>query len=82
MPCESWEIGIPEWFLLTAPAILPAFWIYRRAKSRHISPPGLCLKCGYDLRATPNRCPECGTVPLKNVAPSADLPMRPSHAPQ
>lgn len=32
----------------------------RRTVLRNRAAAGACLRCGYDMRATPLRCPECG----------------------
>ena len=50
---------VPHWFPVLLFAILPLVWV-RRWRKR--IPPGHCQKCGYDLRASPTRCPECGTL--------------------
>ena len=58
-------VDAPAWFLLLLTAILP-FWRFtlfrRRQRAEDRIRNGLCRHCGYDLRATPQRCPECGTM--------------------
>jgi len=44
--------------LLLIPPLLLFFSLARSLRRRHI---GRCPACGYDLRATPGQCPECGS---------------------
>ncbi len=58
----DWELNIPLWAIEAVLALicLPAAlrWERRRRRARG----GLCPACGYDLRATADRCPECGAA--------------------
>ena len=60
------QIWVPFWAIVPTLAILPAIWLAVSPPPHLRHKPGLCQKCGYDLRATPERCPECGTLPGEN----------------
>jgi hypothetical protein len=58
---------VPLWIPLLLTAALPALQISLRIRRWYRSPNGRqhgrCPTCNYDLRATPDRCPECGRKP-------------------
>jgi len=61
-------LAIRWWAIVLASGMLPAFWAWRALawwRKIRIADPRKeikCLVCGYDIRATPQRCPECGEV--------------------
>jgi hypothetical protein len=61
---NSYAIGISHWFAAALLLALPLFRLIRHRRHRIDMRRrlGLCITCGYDLRATPDRCPECGTL--------------------
>ena len=64
-------MSVKHYWLALVFGILPAFWIvsgsYRWRQRRRAAAKGRCSHCGYDLRATPDRCPECGAVPRTKI---------------
>jgi predicted Zn-ribbon and HTH transcriptional regulator len=41
--------------------------IARRTRHRQLA--RRCHDCGYDLQASPDRCPECGAEPVRSGTP-------------
>jgi hypothetical protein len=57
---RHWLLAVPHWFLMAITSALPIAAVVTR--SWRAGPrQGHCPSCGYDIRATPDRCPECGT---------------------
>ena len=68
--CGAWHaragkrdqvLSLPVWYFLSPQAMFVVYMARNLVRRYHRSRNGACLVCGYDLRATPTRCPECGT---------------------
>jgi hypothetical protein len=64
------SIRVPFWFIVMLNLVPGVVWW----RIRHKRNPSLCQVCGYDLRATPDRCPECGTARDCNESSVVDGP--------
>jgi hypothetical protein len=60
---------LPYWFIAAASALLPALRLRRLLRTRKRLRQGLCTHCGYDLRGSSDRCPECGVASFARLAP-------------
>ena len=53
-------VAAPLWFVALVLGVVPGWWLMRILRRRRRGAGSCCRQCGYDLRATPLRCPECG----------------------
>jgi hypothetical protein len=65
-PAVTW-VTVPYGHPIVLTAVLPTAWcavsLGKGILCRRRGRAGRCRGCGYDIRATPERCPECGAVP-------------------
>ena len=58
------RVVLPAWFVMLV-LLVTLGGLRRRRRTllgRERAAAGLCAACGYDLRASPGRCPECGAA--------------------
>src|SRR5205085_5910257 len=64
---SGWIASFPCWVVCSFFAIAPALRFRAWRRRRRMLVEGTCQTCGYDLRATPGRCPECGTAATRGA---------------
>jgi hypothetical protein len=59
---KTWDVEASWWYVAILTAVYPC-WCFARRLARRFRPAvGFCQACGYDLRASPHQCPECGKL--------------------
>ncbi|HEX8324743.1 MAG TPA: hypothetical protein VF595_12620 [Tepidisphaeraceae bacterium] len=63
---NGYGFTIPIWlpFVLVGLPIWAVIRLNGPAKARRRRDAGLCINCAYDLRGSPEWCPECGRMPV------------------
>jgi hypothetical protein len=65
--CVQRWFTVPYWFMFIVTGALPVVRLRATMRRSSRRKGGRCETCGYDLRATPDRCPECGRLPKKST---------------
>ena len=70
---SEWGVRLPYWLIVPATGVPPVLYLRRLVTWRRRSRVrrGLCGRCGYDLRASTGRCPECGEAIPERAAAAA-----------
>jgi hypothetical protein len=63
-------VALPYWFLTIVFGVLPLAPLKAALRRLRRRRGGLCVACGYDIRASTGRCPECGADIPERATPS------------